>query len=315
MRRFFGMTMLVMSALPLGGCALEATLEEDSASAGDELTFGESPSTVTFYENPAFSGAQLAVQIQPSGTLNETVDLVTRTEIEQAKISAVRLQCGDRKTRVVLFSAQNTATTFGSWSAGGSARPVDCAPGQTVNLNLHTADPTLADKVGSAYFVRHANKSVEQAFSSLVVNGWNAAMEELPSGASAKGDPKLKMTSGARFTLRQDLTLDDALCGDRPGLLNLAAQLYQDRHFVVTVINTYVDTGWGDAWGCRDKMKKKLDEAAAAGAEDFEDGLEQLLALQLPVSYPRYYFEPSWSVREFDIVGGGKPSSTGVVIP
>jgi hypothetical protein len=316
MRRFFGMTMALASTLLFNGCAMEQA--DETEQSDDELIFGDYPSTVTFYENANFTGAQLAVQIQPNGSLNEIVDLIPRGEIEAAgllsKISSVRLQCGNRASRVVLFRAHNTATNFGSWITGSAVRPLDCEPNETVSVNLHTEAPLLANLVGSAYFVRHANKVVWHEFSTEVRDGWIQAMQtELPSGASADGEPQLKLTSGARFTLRQDLVLDDLLCGEHSANLNLAARLYQDRHFEVTVLSTYVDTGFGDFLGCRDKMQKKLADAALTGAETFENALDQLFALQMPVAQPRYYFAPSWGVEEFDIFGGGK-SSGGIVV-
>jgi hypothetical protein len=117
------------------------------------------------------------------------------------------------------------------------------------------------------------------------------------------------MTSGRRFTVRQGLVLDDWKCGDRLAEMVLAARLLDDGSFSVTVVSTYVDTGWGDSWGCRDKMWNALDAAALDTAGDLELGLEKLVALTFPNHPPRYYFYPGWGVTEFDLAGGGQTSS------
>jgi hypothetical protein len=128
---------------------------------------------------------------------------------------------------------------------------------------------------------------------------------ELPSGASAEGGPELRMTSSQRFTLTQDLRLDDWACGDRSAEIVLAAQLLSNGTFSVTVVSTYVGTGWGDAWGCRNAMWNKLDAAAPNAAEELESGLEQLVDAAFSQDTPRFYFVPAWGMTEFDLAGGG----------
>ena len=275
---------------------------------GASYYFGDAPATLTLFSEAGFWGSKLTVQIDPS-TPVETVRLVTKTQIANAnllgRISAVRLKCGSRAGRVVLFNAHNTATSIGGWSPSSPGRPINCSAGETVDVNLHAEASFYADKVASVYFVAHARKATDVAFSTFVSNSWNAELANLPSGAKAVGEAQLQLTSSTRFRLRQNLKLDDWKCGGRSAHMVLQAQMYQDQHFSVIVATTYVDTGWGDAWGCRSKMQTALKAAAINAASDLRSGLDSLMLLA--GNHPRYYFVPSWSLREFDLAAGGEP--------
>ena len=73
----------------------------------------------------------------------------------------------------------------------------------------------------------------------------------------------------------------------------------------MTVSETYVDGGWGDAWGCRSLMESNLKAEAADAAHQLADGLNDLLAFI--GDHPRYYLAPYWSIREFNLYAGGEP--------
>lgn len=321
MRHFKALAM-VFSTLALAGCAygddgqaFEAGAEEEVAESEDELLWGalvqEVPSTLTFYENQDFTGASYTVQVD--ATTNENVRLIPKTEIESAgmlsRVSAVRLACGTRAANVTLFDAWNTGTSLGSWSPYSKAAMLSCAANQVQQKNLHYDAPELADRVASVYFVGHASKSSTALFSSVVISNWNAALQELPSGATASGGPILQLRGSSLFSLRQNLKLDDWKCGKRSAYFILNASMNQaDRTFSVTVASSYVDSGWGDSWGCRDKMKSALDSAAVDAAADLDAGLESLA--QIVGTHPRYYLFPLASLADFDIAGGGTSSTS-----
>jgi hypothetical protein len=262
----------------------------------------EFPSRVTFFSEAGLWGDSLTIEAPVSEPI-ETVRLVTNTDLDDAnlrkRISSVRLQCGSRQSQVVLFTAANM------WSEFGDAQPFYCEPCQTEEINLHTDASWIADRVGSVYFVAHARQAHVIPLSVLVTNSWMQQLDDLPSGAEADGGPRLHLISFFAFTLRQNLTLDHWSCGDRGAYFKLFASLNQNGSFSVSVSETYVDSGWGDAWGCRSQMESELKDAAADAAHQLRDGLNGLFALV--GDHPRYYLAPTWSIREFDLYAGGEP--------
>ncbi|HMJ12831.1 MAG TPA: hypothetical protein VK524_15520 [Polyangiaceae bacterium] len=331
MRWLSTITSLLVSSFALGGCAMDVGdgASESIESSEHELaikgiTFPqETPTTLTLYSEAGFWGTSYTAQIMPSGN-NETVNMITRTQIEAAglldRVSSLRLTCGSRGAHVMLYNSYNTGTTLDSWSEYGTGRPVYCTPGQTVTVELHQQIPELADRVSSIYFLNHARQAKLAGFSSFVTTNWNAALQDLPDGASANGPPRFRLTGASTFKLRQNLTLDDWKCGDRAAHFVLTAYMYQDRTFSVYVTESYVDTGWGDAWGCRDKMKSALAAGARDAAAQLRGGLQSLL--QIVGTHPRYYFYPAHDLSQFDVAGGGEsgiivnlPPTTGVFQP
>jgi hypothetical protein len=269
----------------------------------------EFPSRVTFFSEAGLWGDSLTIEAPVSEPI-ETVRLVTNADLDDAnlrkRISSVRLQCGSRRSQVVLFTAANM------WSEFGDAQPFDCKSCQSEEINLHTDASWIADQVGSVYFVAHAGRArsiadiyVGQTLSTVVTNTWTQQLADLPSGAEADGGPRLQLIGFFAFTLRQNLKLDDWKCGDRRAHFKLFASLHQHGVFSVSVSETYVDSGWGDAWGCRSKMESELKAGAADAAHQLRDGLNDLLAFV--GDHPRYYLVPTWSIREFDLYAGGEP--------
>jgi hypothetical protein len=148
-----------------------------------------------------------------------------------------------------------------------------------VDINLHMEAPELADKVGSVYFVAHARQADDAPLPTLVTNAWRQQLDDLPSWAEANGGPRLRMISFFAFTLRQNLELDDWKCGDRCAHFELLASLHQDGYSSASVGTTSVDSGWGDAWGCRSKLEGVLKATAADVARDLTDGLNAIWVL------------------------------------
>jgi hypothetical protein len=305
--RFASIAAVLSISAGVTACLADGQEPEDLASETSSLSLLPSPS-LTLYSEAGFWGDQLAVSITP--TLEETVRLVTKTQIEAAnllgRISSVRLTCGDREGDALLFMDYNTATTLSGWSPYGTASWVHCRPGEVRSVNLHVTAPSYADRVASVYFVSHARDAHEFAFTDFLTLEWNARMAEISdSHVSADGDPQLRLVSNTRFRIVQFLNLDDALCGARGGRLELDALMNQNGHFTVSVVDVYVDTGWGDSWGCRDQMTSAVDAGAHTAAQKLTTGLDSLLVIY--GTGARDYFTPTTSLRAFRLMTGGDP--------
>lgn len=76
-----------------------------------------------------------------------------------------------------------------------------------------------------------------------------------------------------------------------------------DDHFTTGVVETYVDTGWEDEWGCRDEMKAKLDDGAHTAAQKLKEALDGIMPYF--AKGPRAYSTSITSLRDFNLVSGG----------
>ncbi|HWA74323.1 MAG TPA: hypothetical protein VG937_18390 [Polyangiaceae bacterium] len=325
MRRIIQSAVLV-SLWALSGCAMQATGDEsesvdanaeaitfsDVAVQGDLVLSNGDPSpptpaaTLVLYSEAGFYGDTLVQNAIPANN-NEAVNLIRTTQIESAnlygRISSFRLVCGTRDAQVVLFADINNGATLHEWSEFSTGHAFSCKANQTLLVNLHQQAPEIADRVGSIYLVSHARQAVQVGFSAFVKSNWNNALADLPDGASADGDVQLKLDGSNSFVLRQFLTVDAWECEERGAIFGLRAIMNQDRTFQVSVNEVYVDTGWGDSWGCRDGMTDAVRAGAQDAANQLASGLHDLS--MLAGNHPRYYFVPGFSMRDFDLVGGG----------
>jgi hypothetical protein len=315
-------TALLVSLCGQSGCAIRAEgADDESASATEEafsladlgavsgsvLAQGEliatptATATLVVYSEAGFYGDTLVQSATPT-TNNEAVNLIRTTQIQSANLlgrsSSFRLVCGTRDASVVLFKDYNNGTTLHDWSEFSVGHAFSCKANQTLSVNLHQEAPELADNVGSIYLVSHARQAFEAGFSAFVRSNWNQSI-----GSSADGDVQLKLDGQNSFVLRQFLNVDSWECEERGAILGLRAIMNQDRTFSVSVIEVYVDTGWGDSWGCRDGMTDGVRSAGVAAAAQLAGGLYNLTALA--GTHPHYYFVPGYTMREFDLVGGG----------
>lgn len=318
MRRVSSAMACLISVFAMGGCAMQVSEDgsEPARATGSTaqnlslVTARETPSTLTLYSEAGLWGDSMTVQVSPT-TNYEALRLVTMTEVQNAhllsRISSLRLTCGSRDSQVMLYDFYNTGTSLATWSQFGKGRPVSCKAGQTVTVNLHQQYPELADNVGSVYFLAHARQAKGVGFSAFVLSNWNQGLGDLPDGATASQGPTMTLKGSTSFTLRQDLELDAWECGARGAFFTLTALMNQDRTFTVYVSDLYVDTGWGDSWGCRDSMKSSLQSGAADAATKLKNGLQSLA--QLAGTHPRYYFVPQWNLSEFDLWAGGEAPS------
>lgn len=303
--------MIMLTALmALGGCALEPGTAEDEAAAQEEALFYprpySQPPVLTLYSEAGLWGTSLRVATAPVGRA-EQQRLIPRTEIEAAgllgRVSSLRLACGTRDARVVLFPDYNEGTTLWTWSPFANGHIVDCLAGQTVNVELHSAVPALADRVSSIYFVAHTTDASELSLSWLVTSAIRAALADDPTeGASPRGNARLTLRGDRTFDIRQDFELDSAACGARPGHFVLRAQLTGST-WTVSFVSRYVDPGLGDRWGCRSGMESALESGARGAAVDIAAGLNDLMPLA--GSHPRHYLVPNESLRDFMLMSGG----------
>jgi hypothetical protein len=65
--------------------------------------------------------------------------------------------------------------------------------------------------------------------------------------------------------------------------------------------------GWGDLWGCQDRMLKDLHANANEAANEFEVALRPLIASRFPEGARYYYFIPTYGLDWFELVAGGRP--------
>ncbi|MDQ3033698.1 MAG: hypothetical protein M3Y87_14875 [Myxococcota bacterium] len=320
MGRLAKLTVLLGALLAFGGCAMESGTADDELGAAEEellftrVGFGDPPTRLTLFSEAGLWGTQLSVALTPNGT-QETIRLITKTQVESAgllgRVSSVRLTCGARDAHVVLFNAYNTSTTISEWSEFGTGRMIYCAAGQTVDVNLHTQASGFADRVASVYFVQHARDVGELGLSWLVTTAWNAGLDDLPSGATVDGDPRLRIRSERTFDLRQDFELDSFWCEARHGHFVLRARIDDSGVWTASFVSRYVDTGTGDRWGCRSEMESALQSGGVDAAGRLAAGLNEMM--DFAGDHPRHYLIPLDSMREFLLMSGGDPVPPPVV--
>ena len=302
----------VVLFLPLFAACVadEPEPEPETAEIDSAVLLG--PTTLTFYQNAGLTGATLAVTLS-SPDDNERIRLVSKPDIEAAgllgQISAVRLRCGARDGRVVLFESWNQSNTdFTNWDRYADANrggTINCVAGQTVIVNLHEQFPLIADDVGSAFVTTHARDVSRFRFTDNFEQAWGGVLDNLQDGASAERT-HIWLTTTRTFRIRQYLTLDHAACSERGAVFEYLVRLTSSNTFTVLVTDSYVDYGFGDLWGCHDMMKADLDASISDGTDDLEVGLAALVDAFAP-DHERYYWIPDRSLRHFDMFFGADP--------
>jgi hypothetical protein len=300
------MTYTMRSVLPvvlvLAACVDQPEAEPELGESTSELGIG--PTVLTFYQHGNLTGTTYSVSLS-SLDINERTRLISKPDVEAAgllgRTSVVRLKCGARNARVVLFDSYNASnTSFSAWShLGGDGGTINCVSGQTVTVNLHTSFPGLADQVASAFLVTHAAGADHINFTDYFESAWDVALDELPSAATpTRTDIWLSTTR--QFRIRQYLTIDHWACTKRSAVFEYRVTMNADATFDAIVTDSYVDYGFGDLWNCRNKMQATLDASIAGAIDDLEDGLDQLVSFLAP-DHPRYYFVPDVHLTSFDL--------------
>ncbi len=301
----------LLLALTNPACVDQPELDQlDETSS--ELGLG--PTVLTFYQHASLTGTTYQVSLSAID-VNERTKLVSKPDVEAAgllgRVSAVRLKCGARDARVVLFDAYNASnTSFSAWShLGGDGGTIECVAGQTVTINLHDRFPGLADQVASAFLVIHATNPGHINFSDYFESAWGVALDELPSNATPTRTD-LWLESTTKFRIRQYLKIDHWACTERGAVFEYRVTMNANQTFSAVVTDSYVDYGFGDLWDCRNKMKATLDASIAGATDDLEDGLADLVRF-LAAGHARYYFVPSVHLTSFDLFYGADDLSPG----
>ena len=277
----------------------------------------ETPTVLILYSEAGFWGQQLRTQLVPP-RLREDAEVITSTELQNAdllgRVSSVRLRCGSRDSHVMLSAGRNTSGYLSGMSASAAGYPILCRANTTTLVNFHTNAPQLADRVASVYFVVHAPDIALTDIASLVQNNWDREVRaKLPDGARVNGPAKLRLVSPGTFTLTQELRLDHWACTDRAAHLEVAAHprvptlAAPTAYFDVNRGVTYVDDGFGDAYGCREKMPAKLRDAGDSAAAALEKALHRYADAIVP-GYSRYYMVPTYGTANFWLAGGAPRS-------
>ena len=276
-------------------------------------------SVLTLYSEARFWGDRFATQIFPE-PVNATDEVITSTQLYVAnllgRISSVRLQCGSRDSHVMLYTGRPTSSQIEQWPPSGIGYPVSCTANSITRVNLHTEALRVADKVASVYFVVHAPDVEYADLSQPVDSNWARLLpDRLPDGAKAKGKATLQFLSSFSVKLTQKLRLDHWACTGRTASFELSIRVRTrgptrfdpNNYFDVGRGRVVVDDGFGDAWGCRDKMLDKLRAGADAAADDLDASLDRLADFRVP-GHARYYLIPQYGLSDFWLVGGGGSS-------
>lgn len=263
----------------------------------------ETPTTLTLYENPDMTGASYTISIKPLNGFQAT-RVVNHSDIAGAgldgKISSARIVCGTRPSRASLFDID--------WGEFSSGTMIECTPNQaaTINLTADTLGRDLNDKIGAAGLVAHVRSSDNlthgvSGFSTLFGSVWRKQMQSLGGGATAK-DTRIWVEDFQDIDIWQMLQVDSPWCSARGAVftmrINLSASAFRPV-FKVYATSLYVDSGFGDMWGCHDDMVKELNAGLAAASKQLESQLPNLV-LGNPSSAV-YYFAPEGNTQDYDL--------------
>ena len=286
----------------LAGC-VDDGVEED---LGTSTAAIGPPTTLTLYRDADFSGTSMSVPLE-AFTSDGTITLVTKPEVEAAglldRVSSVRLGCGPRTARVVLFDSWNDDdTSFATWShLGGNGATIECTPFSTTSVDLHAVHPAIADRVASAILVTHGENATHDNFSDFLEPVWATALDQLPPEASPTGTT-IWLSAMRRFQIRQFLSVDGGLfCPTLGAVFEYEVTIDDDGTFDASVADLYVDSSeWDPGW-CRPAVESALADGLADGAVELEDGLDTLVAFLEPAAHDHYYFVPDGSLQSFDL--------------
>lgn len=301
-----------MRSLVLAVSFASLTACVDTADSIDGVDLGETesaigigPTVLTFYESANWTGASYSVELAGATDGTERIKLISKPDITTAgllgKISSVRLKCGPRDARVVLFNSYNASnTSFAAWDhLGGVGATINCTAGLTKSVNLHTSYPSLADKVGSAFLTTHAADAININFMDYFESAWAVALDELPSNATPT-DSDIWMTTTKKFEIRQYLDIDYWACTKRGAVFEYSVTMHDDGTFSASIVDTYVDYGTGDAWGCHDDMLASLKSGLTKATPKLTSGLQQLVDFLAP-DENHLYFVPDVHLWSFDL--------------
>lgn len=236
-----------------GGANLTGTMVSRELFATDE---NESETVVTY---PSLSGSM------PNGA------------------RSVRLSCGRRAARLVVYARPNSLPQISDWWRTGEYSVLECEPWQTATLNVSSSWATGVRSAHAMVMPVSGPHTNPGGFSEVFPGPWNDELDEAlaDTGGERDGDPILTYRSSTEIELRQNLLLNDWRCFERSAYFTLRV-LLDDRPPSTTgpgrtvvsvfVVDTYVDqASWPEPWDCRSTMEDRLDDGAAEAAVKLRD--------------------------------------------
>jgi hypothetical protein len=265
----------------------------------------DTASMATFYEHSNLTGASYSVSVSPVPNAHAELR-ITSSDVAahglKGGVSAVRLQCGSRPSRIALFDLD-----WGEFSKGAS---LDCDPGQSATLDLTTVvihdTVTANDKINAAVFVTHVRSADDAAHpvpaSFLLASVWKQKMKEMDS---AKADrTRIWLEDSHSIHIYQSIKLDSWACSERGAVFNLRIKVSTVAFkpvFDVRKLDQYVDFGTGDLWGCRKKMMAGLNDEVEKQIPKIKSGMMDMVKAFGEPSSPDYYFVPEGDTGTYDL--------------
>lgn len=270
----------------------------------------ETPTTLTFYENPDMTGISYAVQIMPPRSV-EITRVITSAELTSAnlygKVSAVKLTCGTRPSRVSLFDID--------WTQSSSGTELDCNPSQTASINLQTTNGingrNMNDKINAAGLVAHLRAS-DNLPHSVPLSGPFASVwaTELQSDLATDGASpewtQIWLEDFQDIHVQQALRLSGFPCSSRDAVfdirINIGAKGFAPMATVYG-LDSSVSYGFGDSlFGCHDKMVKSLQAGITKAAASIQSQFPAAIAaLSGGASSSIWYFAPNFDTKNYDV--------------
>lgn len=314
----------------LSGCALESETDVDEVDVEESVDVEggvifepipgevfdpggatpETPTTVVFYGNANFTGNTVTRTYAAPTTGSEQMTLVPFSQMSATLPSgarAVRMTCGTRKTRLMVYGVGNNNASYTYWSPGTGAEQLECNPGQQVSLTLPT--PWGLNSARSAVVTVHpwGGYAYELPFASYFAPQWETELDaQLGDNAWRSGPPTIRLTGSRSFTLRQDMKLDSYACFERSGYFKLGITLKGPGDVAVTVLDSYVDqVSNPEPWDCWTPMKQELKAGAQVAATTLSATLpSKLTQFAFNKCYSNQYFTPI-GPDTFQILSGG----------
>jgi hypothetical protein len=214
---------------------------------------------------------------------------------------SIRLTCGKRGARVIVYARPNSLPQISDWWRTGEYGFLTCDPWKTTTWNVPSS---WATGVRSAHAMVMPTSGPWNAlgFSDVFPGIWNDQLDaELPGGAERDGDPILTYRGSSDIQIRQNLLLNHGVCFERSAYFTLRVRL-DDRPpstdgpgrtvVSVDVVETYVDqASWPEPWDCRGWMEDDLDDGADEAAAKLRESLPTIFPLT-GACKQHYFFLP-----------------------
>lgn len=127
-------------------------------------------------------------------------------------------------------------------------------------------------------------------------------MQSLGPGATAKGT-RIWLDDFQDFHIQQMLEVDSPYCTARGAVFEIRVNLSMANYkpvFKGYAVSQYVDSGFGDLWGCHDGMVRDLGQGVSNAITSLQAKLPSLV-LSLGPESPTYYFAPQGTTSDYDL--------------